>query len=398
MQKRPPDLQNKSIILGVKIDDRPLSFVMQKIDRAMNSDEQLKIYTPNPEICLKAEQDEEYRNILDKADINIPDGFGLKLGAKILGETLENRITGVDLSKSLLNEYKEKGTSVYIILREDSLTTKEDLGKYFKETYPNIKLNVGVINKNKYTDCDDILNDINDKKPSILFVTLGAPRQEIWIHRFIKLVPSVKVALGIGGTFDFLSGKMQRAPKWMQQFGMEWFFRLYKEPSRLSRIKNATADFLLTCHQWKKRIDTTMRKNVLGVVVNREGKYLVQKNSRLKNHWQFPQGGIDEGEKPEEAVIREISEEDGIPESLLRVIKKLPATHKYTWLPHYQLIRGYSGQEQLAFLVEFKGENKDVDYKSSDEVEEVKWIDKKEILTSLHHMRREFTRKFINHL
>lgn len=398
MNKRPTDLQNKSIILGVKIDDQEINFFINKIKNAVSGGEQLKIYTPNPEICLKATKDEEFRAVLDKADLNIPDGFGLKLGAKILGEKLHNRVTGVDLSKKILEEYKNSDLSIFIILRSDSLTTTEDLKKYFTNNYPKIKLKVGIIDKDKYEQCDELLNKINESQAKILFVALGAPQQEKFIHKFIKLLPSVKVALGIGGTFDFLTNKIQRAPKWMRDLGMEWFYRLYQEPKRLQRIKNATADFLLTCHKWNKRIGTTLRINVLGVLKNKNGEYLIQKNARLNNHWQFPQGGVDEGETPEEAVVREVSEEVGIDPKYLKIEKKLNASHEYVWQKHFQLIRGYKGQRQTAYLLNFLGNENNIDYQDSDEVEDIKWVKKEDLLKKVHPIRRSFIKQFINQI
>lgn len=394
----PKDLQNKSIILGVKIDDQPIDFFINQIDTAIKNNKQLKIYTPNPEICLKAAKDEHYRNVLDQADFNAPDGIGLKFGAKILHEKLTNRVTGVDLSKTILEKYKDQELSIFIILRSDSLVSKKELTEYFDNQYPKLKISIGILDKDNVNQCDSMLNQINDAQAKILFVALGAPNQELWINKHLQLIPSVNIALGIGGTFDFLTGKIERAPKWMRDLGMEWFYRLYQEPKRLGRIKNATADFLLMCHKWHKRINTTMRTNVLGVVKNKEGKFLVQKNARLKNHWQFPQGGVDEGETPEDAVIREVSEEVGVDPKYLRLIKKLPATHQYKWQKHYQLLRGYKGQAQTAYLLEFIGQNNNINHEDSDEVDEIKWVSKNEILPNLNPVRRDFTKKFINYL
>lgn len=392
------EFKNKAIILGVKINDLPLDSILNSIEQIFYSDKQLKIFTPNPEICLLASKDEEYRNILNSADFNIPDGFGLKFGAVILGEKLNNRVTGTDLSARLLESCEKNGYSVYILRREDSLAKAEDINKLFKTKYPNIKFKISELNIRKFLDCDGVLNDINDFGPQVLFVTLGVPAQEIWINKFIKLVPSVKAALAVGGAFDFFTGKMKRAPKMMREIGLEWLYRFYLEPKRLMRIKHATADFFLACHAWKFRIMTAMRPNVLCVLRNREGKYLIQKNAHFENHWQFTQGGVNERESLEKSALREISEELGIALKFLRLIKKIPEKNSYVWPRYAQLLRGYKGQEQTALVFEFTGEDKDIHIEKSAEVEEIKWVDKNELAPLIHPHRRPFAEKIIKYL
>jgi len=395
---RPPEFQNKALILGVRIDNRPLEFVLQRIDHYLNSDSGHKIYTPNPEIVLKAEEDEDYRDILNRADINIPDGIGLKLGASILGEELEERVTGSDLTRTILEKYNEKGSKVFILLRQDSLSSEDDLKKLFKERYPSWKIKIDSVEKENCYNCDDVLNNINAFEPQFLFVALGAPMQETWIDKYLKLVPSVKIALGIGGSFDFLTGKIHRAPAMIRDLGFEWLYRLYQEPKRLSRIKNATIDFLLACHRWKKGMEENYRANVLGVVKNKAGQYLIQKNSRLPDHWQFPQGGVDAGEAGDSAVVREVGEELGIDISLLKVIKELPETHRYEWPDYAKKLRGLRGQEQRAYLLEFSGTDSDIHIENSHEVEAWRWVDKANLFASLHPVRREFVEKLLKHL
>jgi N-acetylglucosaminyldiphosphoundecaprenol N-acetyl-beta-D-mannosaminyltransferase len=396
MPYRPDKFKNKAIILGVPINDQPLDFFIEKIKQAISENKQFKFYTPNPEICLKAEKDEDYRHVMETADFSLPDGYGLKLGAKILGETLENRACGSDLTKEILDKFKN--ISIYIVLRNDSLSSIADLNTLFKNNYSHVNFKIGTVKKDDPFNCDKILNEINDFKPQIVFVCLGAPNQETWISKFLPFLPTVNAAIGVGGSFDFLTGKIKRAPEILRKSGLEWAFRLYQEPKRLMRIKNATADFLLKCHEWKKRIQEQYRENVLGVVKNSKGLYLIQKNMRMPNHWQFPQGGVDIGETKGQAVEREISEEVGTDQKYLKIIKQIPENHHYDWKPYAQLLKGFKGQEQTAFLLEFTGNDKNIDYTDSHEVEDVKWIKKDEILKWIHPQRREFAEKIIKHL
>lgn len=393
----PPDLKNKVIILGVKIDDAAESFIFEKIEDFLHSNTSHIIFTPNPEICLRASENETYRDALNKADINIPDGMGLKFGAIILGQTLKNRITGSTLTKTLLEKYNQQGIRVYVVRRTDSLSSAADLQKIFQKNYSQIEFKSGDVDVANHKNDAGLINDINNFAPHFLFITLGAPYQEFWVDQFIKQMPSVKVALGIGGSLDFLTGKMKRAPKVMRDFGFEWLYRLYLEPKRLKRIKNALAIFLLKCHEWNQRIKTTMRPNIVGIIKNKNGKFLVQKNKRLQQ-WQFPQGGVNKNENEEQAIVREAGEELGIDKNLLKVIKRLPAEHEYVWPRYAQLLRGYKGQQQIAFLLEFSGTDSDLHYASSVEVDAVQWVEKDNLINSLHPVRRDLAKDNLQYI
>lgn len=394
----PPEFKNKVIILGVIIDDVSIDKAIKKAEQFLCSSGQYQIFTPNPEICLKAERDSGYGHVLNSASLNLPDGIGLQFGAKILGQNLKNRVAGSDFTRELLKLANEQTQKVYIVRRYDSLSSAEDLKNTITEKYAGIKLRVGAISEKLPDDCVALLNDINEFKPSILFAALGAPLQEIWLNRYLKFLPSVKIAIGVGGSFDFLTEKINRAPKLMRDLGVEWLYRLYQEPNRLKRIKNATADFLISCHRWNSRIKNELRQNVLAVITNSDGKLLIIKNKRFKNHWQFPQGGIKTGESPEQAVVREVSEEIGCAPNLLKIIQQLSETHSYIWPPYGQLLKGYKGQRQTAFIMEFIGNDNDIDINKSHEAEAFQWVEKDEVLNKLHRDRRRFAENILRHL
>ena len=391
------ELRDKPIILGVKIDDLAMEKILARISDYLESKNQHKIFTPNPEICLEAEADENYRRILNEADINIPDGVGLKLGAMILGEKIENRVTGADLTAELLELLDKKNKRAFVLLRADSLTKPLELKKYFKKNFPAIDFDCGTVEISDYLNCDAVLNRITEFSPDILFAALGAPAQELWISRYLKVMPSVKIALGVGGSFDFLTEKIKRAPEAVRELGFEWLYRLYQEPKRLKRIKSAVGDFLLMCHKWKKRIDTQMRENVVGVIKNKEGKYLLAFNPRF-DHWQFPQGGVEAGESPESAVVREVGEEVGANPLLFEVEKKIPEKHSYDSPRYAQLLKGFKGQSQTAFVLKFSGTDEDIDFRDSDEVEKIVWLAKSDLVEKIHPMGREFAKKIVKYL
>lgn len=396
---RPPDLINKTVVLGVKIDDIPMEAAVNKAASFLRAEKQHAIFTPNPEICLKAFQDEKFLHILNHASLNLPDGFGLKFGAKILGEKLENRVPGVDFCEKFLKKINEMaGAKIFILRRSDSLAAEADIKSLFAKNFPRITLGAGEWPARVGTNEEGIIRQINSFNPQILFVLLGAPEQEIWIDKFLTAMPSVKIAIGCGGAFDFLAGKMKRAPQSLRSLGLEWLYRLYLEPTRLKRIKNATAGFLLACHIWQKRMQTTFRDNVCAIIKNNENQYLIAKSKVLENHWQFPQGGVRQGELKEAAILREIEEEMGIAPKNFTIIKQLPETHEYLWPTHARMLKGYKGQRQTIFLLQFSGAESDFKLEKSEEIEKIKWVDKEKILENLHPIRREIGRKVIKYL
>ncbi len=197
-------------ILGVEIDNINFQQTLEKIGEYLNSNKQHYIVTPNPEICLAAQKDKELREIINKADLSLPDGFGLILMSK-----LNNRVTGTDVFLETIKRFKVK---YKFVVREDGLSTKEEIIK-----------KSGV--------------EIDEENPDFIFVGLGAPDQEKWIHDNREKYPSAKVLMVIGGGFDFLTGKQKRAPRFMRKLGLEWVWRLLKQPKRYKRIFNATLKF-----------------------------------------------------------------------------------------------------------------------------------------------------------
>ncbi len=169
-----------------------------------------------------------------KSLINIP--FSKKSIYKVIPE----RVTGVDLLEKLASKTTK---SIFLLGAAPGIaeTTKKELEKKY-ESINIVGYHSGTPRKK---DEKEIISMINKAKPKLLFIAYGAPKQEEWIHRNLKKLPSVKLAIGIGGSFDFISGKTKRAPLWMQKTGIEWIFRLIQEPSRISRIYNATIKFPL---------------------------------------------------------------------------------------------------------------------------------------------------------
>lgn len=213
----------------------------------------LTIFTPNPEQVVLATKDPKFAEALGSADILIPDGIGLVLGQKILSkfrtfDAVKNRITGIDLVQSLLKLYADKECTMLVVggrdyhgrqygnwhVRQFSELAKKEYGHekvlWWLSGYEQVAQPSDV-------ETNELLKAIQKLKPTIIFVALGAPNQEFWVcNNKTELEHlGVKVALVVGGTFDILLGKLDRAPAWVRFFGFEWLFRLYQEPWRWRR-------------------------------------------------------------------------------------------------------------------------------------------------------------------
>lgn len=226
-------------ILEVRIDNFYVGEIRKIINNMLNREpEQKFITTLNPEILLKASRDENYKKILNSADLNICDGFGIKLVSFLKGRPLKARLAGADLVDFLLRRAEEKNQKVFVVAAENSLSRPAEIEQAIREKYPNI----WVKSAYHFTSQDDSKNDIIEKA-EIVFVNFGAPDQEKFIYEKRTKFPNAKILIGVGGTFDFLTGEIKRAPKWMRKAGLEWLWRLAKEPKRIKRIWNAVVVF-----------------------------------------------------------------------------------------------------------------------------------------------------------
>ncbi len=236
-------------ILGVRIDNYNLKQAEEKVCSFLEQKKQCKIFTPNPEMLVHAQKDEYFKKVLNSGDINLCDGRGIQFVSK---EKL-HRIPGSDFVHNLCSIAQDKELSVFILGGANQELAKK-AGDNLKLKYPDLKV-VGTYGgfllkdngeelKLNINENNKIIENIKNSRADILFVCLGMGRQEKWIYQNLYKMPSVKIVGGFGGTVDFLAGNIKRAPKWMRRSGLEWLYRLIKQPSRLPRIFNATIKFL----------------------------------------------------------------------------------------------------------------------------------------------------------
>lgn len=221
-------------ILGVPIDNATLEEVgtiTEKLIKESNKTCKM-VFAPNVEFIMMAQKDKEFFNLLQESSLSTPDSIGVIIGAKLQKKAFKERIPGQSYFRKVIELSNEKGYSIYLLGGEPGIPekTKENLQKL----YPNVNI-VGL--HNGYFDENvekEIIKEINSLQPNVLFVALGAPKQEKWIKEHANEL-KVDIAAGQGGTYDYEAGKIKRAPLWVQKIGMEWLWRLIREPSRIKR-------------------------------------------------------------------------------------------------------------------------------------------------------------------
>jgi N-acetylglucosaminyldiphosphoundecaprenol N-acetyl-beta-D-mannosaminyltransferase len=238
----------KTRILGIKIDCLTEKLVMEKIAKLFSNFQKFYIVTVNPEFILTAQKDQKFAEILNNAQISIADGIGLVMASKLTKNKIPKRIAGIDLMMKIC-EYAQKNQKLIYLLGGNvniAKETKEELIKKFPKLIV-AGYDPGILSDETWTieKEKEIVHKINNSQADILFVAFGAPKQEKFIAQNLDKM-NIKLAMGVGGSFDFIAKKVPRAPRFLQVIGLEWLFRLFKEPKRIKRIFNAVIVFPVT--------------------------------------------------------------------------------------------------------------------------------------------------------
>lgn len=206
-------------------------------DEALNFIEKGQVVTINPEMIQTASKNHEFANIINNADLVIPDGIGVEIGLKILGHKVR-RIAGIEFGRKLIDKFAGQPTA-FIGAKPEIITKAVE---NIKNELPN--LNAVYVQDGYFKDNDRVLNELKEKSPKLVLVALGSPKQEIFISKAKELLPET-VFIGLGGSFDVWSGVVQRAPEIYQRMGLEWLYRTVKEPQRFKRIFPTLPLFIL---------------------------------------------------------------------------------------------------------------------------------------------------------
>ena len=240
---------DKINILGINLTKASKQGALKKIQDFLIDGRQHYVVTPNPEIILEANKDKEFFDIINQADLALPDGIGLKITAWLTSVNFE-RVTGADLVKDILEIAEAQSRRVVIFNWLDGLSSAQDISRALAVHYSKLQSLTVDVERNTVMP-ESILAQINEFKPEIIFCTLGASHQEKFIFYNLAKLPSVKIGLGVGGAFDFLTGRVKRAPKIFRIIGLEWLWRLIKQPARWKRIYNAVIVFPVKFIIWR---------------------------------------------------------------------------------------------------------------------------------------------------
>ncbi len=231
---RQPYEHQRIEILGLPVDAITFAGWLDLIDQwVADSDRCHHVCTTNPEFIIIAQSDPNFHNILKRADLCVPDGVGLLWAARRKGMSLPERVTGSDGVPLIAEQAAEKGWKLYFLGAAPGVADRA--AEVLQKRHPTLQI-VGIYSGTPAPEEEDeIVAMINSSAADLLFVAYGAPEQDKWIARNLPRL-QVKMAMGVGGSFDFIAGVIPRAPLWMRQAGLEWLYRLYLQPSRIGRM------------------------------------------------------------------------------------------------------------------------------------------------------------------
>ena len=215
-------------LLGVNYDNISVDEALAQILGLAAGDRKANVFFLNADCLYKAQKDDQYRAILQSADLVLPDGIGIKLATKIFGGQLKADCNGTDLSPKIIQRTSKLDLKLYFLGGKVGVAEKAVIQA--RQMFPNVNI---VGNASGYIpDLDSAIAQINSSEADILFVAMGVPLQEKWIVQNRSKL-NVKLCLGVGAFLDYLSGTIPRAPSWMRQIHMEWFWRIFIDPKRM---------------------------------------------------------------------------------------------------------------------------------------------------------------------
>jgi len=218
-------------VIGVGFDNITLEEAAECAMELANSRSSAYVVTPNPEIVMNANKNPELMVALNEADLVLPDGIGVVYSAKIIGTPINQRVPGIDFASLFMEKLSKKNGSVYLFGAKPGVA--EVAAQKLQEKYPGLEI-VGT-HDGYFDDDSEIIEDIANSSPDFLVVCLGSPKQEIWM-KANKDKLNCGVMAGLGGCLDVFAGNVDRAPEKWQNMGLEWLYRLVKEPSRIGRM------------------------------------------------------------------------------------------------------------------------------------------------------------------
>jgi len=219
-------------ILGCRVDKVSMEEAVRLVGEWVLAKGCHQVITLNAEIIYRALKEPELKKVIDHADLVTPDGAGVVWASRRAGDRVPERVTGIDLVCRLAEEGNKRGWSLFLLGARPGVA--EEAARRLAQNHPGLKI-AGCYH-GYFTEQEElpVIDMINEANPDILLVALGAPRQDLWIAKRRGQL-NCRVAIGVGGSFDVLSGNLERAPQWMIEHNLEWLYRLLKEPNRIKR-------------------------------------------------------------------------------------------------------------------------------------------------------------------
>lgn len=251
-------------ILGVHVDQIGVKEIHERCARWLlghDGGSLHQVVTVNPEFVMEAQENSQFRDILNRADLSLADGIGLFFASWFLRGWRNRlfRVTGVDFTWMLCELCVHQGKRIYLLGGDPGVAQKA--ATVLQEKYPTLQIAGAeegipkIVTKTSDLYDRQLCEKIVATEPAVLLVAFGAPRQDLWIAQNAHRLSGVRIAVGVGGTFDYLAGVVPYAPKWARSIGFEWLFRLFTQPRRFQRITTAVIRFPLAVLFSKRKVN-----------------------------------------------------------------------------------------------------------------------------------------------
>lgn len=237
----------KTDVMGVEFHNVTMDEAVELAKQLIHRRAGAYCVTPNAEIVWEAMHNVDFRDIVNGASLVLPDGAGVVLGAKILGRPLKEKVAGIDFADRIAQTLAQTGGSLYLLGSKPGIA--EMAAQNLTKKYPGLQI-AGTAD-GYFQEEEPVVSRILAADPDVLFVCLGAPKQEMFMAKYADRLP-VGLMIGLGGSLDGFAGAVKRAPRWMIRCNLEWFYRLVKEPRRLGRMMRLPK-FVLACKKQRRK-------------------------------------------------------------------------------------------------------------------------------------------------
>lgn len=218
-------------VLGVGFDDLTMDEAVEAAMGLLAREGAHYVATPNPEIVEVCREDPAARAAVNGADLVLPDGIGVIKGAAMLGTPLKERTPGIEFAGHLMERMAGEGKSLFLLGAKPGVA--ERAAENLREKYPGLR--IAGTHDGYFREDGPVVETIRQSGADVVFVCLGAPKQELWLAKNGE-VTGARLLCGLGGSLDVFAGVVERAPKFWSDHGLEWFYRLCKEPRRIGRM------------------------------------------------------------------------------------------------------------------------------------------------------------------